>query len=78
MHPLTIDQWPAGVFSACTFVQPACDLGYQSELEGAIAALFQHGTPERFYTGGATCRIRFHSGSLFASPITNVMADAEV
>jgi anti-anti-sigma factor len=78
MQPLTTEQWPAGAFSACEFSEAARDFLREPSLEGAVNTLFQHHTPEQFFTGGAACRIRFHSGSLFVSPITNVMAETGV
>ncbi len=78
MQRLTVEQWPAGAFSACVFAQPAPDMGRESDLQSAIAALFRNSAPERIFTGDATCRLHFHAGSVFASPITNVMVEAEV
>jgi anti-sigma B factor antagonist len=75
MQPLTPEKWPAGAFSACTFVGPDPDWDEEPSLEEAVIALFQHRTPERLLTNGDTCRIRFHAASLFASPIHNVMAE---
>jgi anti-sigma B factor antagonist len=78
MQPLTTEQWPAGAFSACQFSEAARDFLREPSLEGAVKTLFEHHTPEQFFTGGAAGRVRFHSGSLFASPITNVMAETGV
>ncbi|HLK68668.1 MAG TPA: STAS domain-containing protein [Bryobacteraceae bacterium] len=77
MLPLTVEQWPAGVFSGCVFAQPR-ELKREQNLETAVGALFHEGTPERLLTINAICRMRFPSGSFFASPITNVMAETGI
>jgi hypothetical protein len=78
MQPLTVDKWPAGAFSVCTFTGPSPDLSEEPSLEAAVAALFQHSTPERLLTGADIGQNRCHAGSLFCSPIANVMAETGV
>jgi hypothetical protein len=72
-----IEQWPAGVLSACVFSESG-DCPGPSSRERAVVALFQQGTPERLLTGGPICRMRFYTGSVFASPITSVTAESGI
>lgn len=75
MQPLTIGQWPTGLFTGCVFSQ-AQEMPDKATLEGAVALLFQNGSaPVRMLTGGPACRTRLQSGWFFASPLTSLTAD---